>query len=79
MDQQNDKLKGTFNTYAGKAKESVGKVLDNKEIQFKDFVQKVQSKEQQLQGIIQEKIQRGTHAVEDAIEKVGNKIEHMAD
>ncbi len=65
MNSTKDKIKGAFNSAAGKAKEAVGY---NKE-----------GKEQQLKGEYQKGKGQLKDQVKAGIRKLGDKIEHLAD
>ena len=79
MNSQSDKLKGKFNSSVGKVKQVAGKAINDKGLESRGLIQKAKGKGQQMRGAIKEKIQKGSHAVGDAVEKLGNKLEHIAD
>ena len=74
MSSKTDKLKGTLNVTVGKVKQVTGRAVSDKGLETRGLIQKDKGKGQKLRGTIKEKIQKSSHSVGNAIEKMGNKL-----
>ncbi len=70
-----DKVSGTFDQAVGATKKFAGKILDDKEMQSEGSAQNASGKAEKFMGDVKSKIQEGTHALGDSIEKVGTKLQ----
>jgi uncharacterized protein YjbJ (UPF0337 family) len=58
MKPNNDKLKGTINTAAGKLKEGVGRATGNREMENEGTLQKTKGQAQKLSGAVQDSVKQ---------------------
>ena len=74
MKSKGDKIKGQVNSTVGKAKETAGRIFNDKELESKGMAQEDKGHLQQVSGKVKDQINKGTKAVGDAVEKAGKKI-----
>jgi uncharacterized protein YjbJ (UPF0337 family) len=74
MNSQGDKVKGKVNSSIGEIKQAAGRAIDDKDLERRGIAQERQGEGQKIVGAIKEKFEKGTHALNDGIEKVGKKF-----
>ena len=74
MSSNSDKIKGSVNSAVGKAKETAGKVINNKNLEAKGLIQEDKGDAQQSEGEIKKQVEKGTKAFGKAVKELKKKI-----